>query len=174
MFFKEPIDRGLFLTAGLYLDVFMIHIRQYEARNGGPIPVRKGVAFTEWRWATFMAHLREIDRCVYFMTINQPVSYHQHIGSRYYVTIIEGVKLVHIRRYILPNNSLKERATRSGIALTIYEWNALMPKIRLLYEQLPELDCDFPCYSKVEHMNQRVCRECIPHDIELLALSGVV
>lgn len=169
--FKEPIGNDRFLTAGLYKDILNVHIRQYEMDDNSKLfPTRKGVAFNKSRWATFMRHLDDIDRSVDLLKANQPVSYYQHIGGRYYVTISKDIKCVNIRRYFLPHNSKKERPTRSGIALRLSEWESLVPKIRELQDQLPELKNAKSCYTSDDHMNQMgylSCIECNPFGLGL-------
>ena len=146
----------------------MIHIREYNVENDKPYPTKKGVVFNKTRWGTFMSHIDDIQRCVDLLKWNQPVDYHQHIGGRYYVSMVKDVKCVHIRRYFMPRNSSKERPTRCGIALRLFEWDNLMTKIPLLTERVPELKDAKPCDSALDHCNQEgylSCIECNPFGV---------
>jgi hypothetical protein len=168
--FKEAIGNNRYLTAGIYKAEIMVHVREYETGNSKLYPTRKGVAFTKVRWATFMTHFDDIDRCVELLKTDQPVEYSQHIGGKYYVTISQGMKCINIRRYFLPLNSKKERPTRSGIALRLDEWGTLATKVYELHERIPELKVARPCYASDDHANQLGylnCRECNPFALEL-------
>jgi Transcriptional Coactivator p15 (PC4) len=163
--FKEPIGNDRYLTAGMFNDALMIHIRQYDEANGKIFPTKKGASFTTVRWATFIRHIEDVDRSVDLLNANQPVDYLQHIGGRYYVAVNKDFKCVNIRRYFLPPNATKEVPTRCGISLRLTEWQALLVKVRELQELLPELKTVKPCYSSLDHSNQAGyinCAECNP------------
>jgi Transcriptional Coactivator p15 (PC4) len=142
-----------------------VHIREYDEGNGRLYPTRKGIVFTKPRWATFLLHLDDIDRCVQKLKANQEIEYYKHIGGRFYVTITKDFKCVNFRKYFLPHNATKERPTRGGISLRLSEWDQLLPKIQELHLSLPELKEAKPCYSSLDHANQMgyiSCTECNP------------
>lgn len=164
----EAIGNNRYLTANVFRDLLMIHIREYNVENGKSYPTKKGVVFNKTRWATFMSHLEDIKRCVDLLKWNEPVDYYQHIGGRYYVSMSKDVRCVHIRRYFMPLNSSKEHPTRSGIALRLDEWDTLMTKIPQLVECLPELKDAKPCDFTLDHANQEGylrCTECNPFGV---------
>jgi len=169
--FKEPIGNDRYLTVTIYRDELMVHVREYtKAANDKMFPTKKGVCFTKTRWATFRAHIDEIDRSVELLKADQSVEYSQHIGGKYYVTISRGIKCVNIRRYFLPPNCTKERPTRSGIALRLDEWETFLTKMDDLHEKLPELKVVSPCYTSENHANQLGylnCLECNPFGLDL-------
>lgn len=158
------------MTACVYRDELVIHIREYEVGNGKMYPTKKGVCFNKSRWATFRSNIDEIDRSVELLKCHQPVEYSQHIGGRYYVTISKDIMCINIRRYFLPPNSNKEHPTRSGIALRVCEWEKLVSKLDDLEKKLPELKFAIPCYASEDHANQLGylnCRECNPFGLHL-------
>ena len=169
--FKEAIGDNRYLSANMYRDELMIHVREYDIGDGKMYPTRKGVPFTKRRWATFMSHFDDIDRCVELLKADQPVEYFQHIGGKYYDTISKGIKCINIRRYFLPLNAKTERPTRSGIALRLGEWGTLASKIHELHERIPELKDVTPCYASEDHANQMGyfnCVECNPFALHLV------
>lgn len=161
------------MTASIYRDELLVHVREFQTENDRSYPTRKGVCFTKTRWAAFICHLDEIERSVELLRADQPVEYQQHIGGKYYVTIFKGIKCVNIRRFFLPPNCKKERPTRSGIALRLDEWDALVVKIDELHQKLPELKLATPCYNGEDHANQMGylnCIECNPFGLDLVTI----
>ena len=153
----------------------MIHIRQYDDCNGKLYPTKTGVSFNKTRWAMFLRQLDDMERSVDLLKASQPVDFYRHIGGRYYVSISKAFRCVNIRRYFLPPNAVKERPTRSGIALKLDEWDLLLLKIRELQECLPELKTAKPCYSRDDHANQLGylnCIECNPFALGLDAIDS--
>ena len=153
-----------------------MHIREYDEKNGKQYPSRKGVSFNKTRWAMFIRHLDDMERSVDLLRANQPVDYYQHIGGPYYASISLKFKCVNIRRYFLPPNTTKERPTRSGIAVRLDEWDALLLKIRELQERVPELKTSKPCYASDDHANQMGylnCAECNPFGLGLNTLATI-
>src|SRR6218665_4166133 len=124
--FKEPIGNNRYLTASMFREEIMVHIREYKTDNEQTFPTKKGISFTKGRWAKFRGQIDEIDRKVALLKANQHVDYAHHIGTKYYVTVTTGVKGVNFRPYFRPQNIDKERPTRGGIALRLEEWKTLV------------------------------------------------
>ena len=81
------IQRDRFLTASVYRDELLVHIREYDSSYGQMYPTKKVVTFTKPRWAKFVGEINEIDRNVELLKANQPVDYLQHLGGKYHVSI---------------------------------------------------------------------------------------
>jgi hypothetical protein len=64
-----------------YKDELMVHIREYTKGNDKLYPTRKAVVFNKCRWATFLLHLEDIDKCVQKLNVNKEEGI---IEGRYY------------------------------------------------------------------------------------------
>lgn len=142
--FHERIGRLRYLTANVFRGEPLIHIREYTLQYGKEMPTKKGVAFTEKRWACFRDYLNEITRHVDLMKAEKVVDFSQHLGGKIYVTMKTGVKCIDLRRYFLPPKGTKVLPTRSGIALRLGEWNTLLQAIENLHRKIPEFNPRYP------------------------------
>jgi hypothetical protein len=65
--FKESIGNNRYLTASVYKDELMVHIREYDNGNGKMYPTRKGASFNKTMWAMFVRHLDDINQSINFI-----------------------------------------------------------------------------------------------------------
>ena len=87
---KDSIGNDLFLTASIYRDQLLVHIREYDSCHGQMYLTIKGVTFAKPRWAIFAGEINEIYRNVELHKANQPVDYLQHLGGKYHVSVYKG------------------------------------------------------------------------------------
>ena len=128
----------------------------------------KTVSFTLNRWAHFVRQLERIDDEAKELNRQiRSVSYREHIGDGYYVSVTGGYKCVDIRRFYVPYGLTEDqvRPSRSGIALRLDEWQHLMHVVALVNEMFPMLDKAKRCIDEADHMGQLgwlACRSCHP------------
>ena len=96
---------------------------------------------------------------------DEPVSYKQHIGGGYYVSITSGFYCVDIRKFFQPYGETDVKPTRQGIALRLREWDEMRKIMDTINNAYPTLGTALPCYLGDDHLNQLgalQCRECYP------------
>ena len=95
----------------------------------------------------------------------ESVSYKQHIGGGYYVSITSGFYCVDIRKFFVPYGETDVKPTRRGIALRLWEWEDMKKIIDTINNAYPTLGTALPCYLGNDHLNQMgalQCTECYP------------
>jgi len=166
--FQEAIGPLRYLTASVYKDELLVHIREYKEEDGLVIPTRRGICFSPKRWALFRGYLDDITQQVETMKLNKPVNFSKHLGAKHFVVVRSEARCVNLRRFFVPPNTTKKVPTRIGISLRLGEWSVLLDKIDLLYDKFPELRTVKPCYADDSHMHMDVyqnCSECCPKEL---------
>ena len=107
----------------------------------------------------------EIDAKVKAMVNNEDVSYRQHIGGGYYVSVTTGFQCVDFRKFFLPYGQTEIRPSRKGVALRLSEWALMQKLVETVNSAYPVLGTTLPCYLTDDHQNQvgaLQCSECYP------------
>ncbi len=170
-YYFEPIGNGRYLTVKTFNGAMLVDIREYDQddNSGKRYPTKTGVSFPMHRWAAFVDAIDEIDRNVKALKAKQPVDFSRHIGGGYYTTVKDGYYCIDIRRYFKPSDDGKILATRKGICLRFFEWDALRKRVQDVRDKVSELANAKPCCSRDDHMSQIVyfaCNECNSFDSE--------
>jgi len=74
------------------------------------------------RWAQFRQCIEEIETNKKGLRAGASVSYKQHIGGVYYVSITSGFYRFDIRKFFVLYGEPDVKHTRRGIALRLREW----------------------------------------------------
>lgn len=123
----------------------------------------KMALFTFQRWAQFAEQFTEIDESVIKLVAKQDVRLQLHIGGGWYVSVTSGYWCVDIRKfYYLPDVGAK--ATKTGIALRLYEW-ARLKEIVGEINKIQKIAEAQPCWTDPSHFTSEgaaACRECNP------------
>ena len=117
------------------------------------------------RWASFVLMQDDIDEAVKQLLEKKAVSYFEHFGGGYYVSVSTGIPCVDLRRFY-KNDKGEIKPTKQGLALRISEWKELMNQLPLIMSFEPELLVACPCHMKESHLNDPNiilgCAECSP------------
>jgi hypothetical protein len=117
------------------------------------------------RWASFLLLQADIDESVKQLLEKKAVSYFEHFGGGYYVSVTTGISCVDLRRFYR-NDKGEIKPTRQGLALRLTEWTALMNQLPLIMSFEPELLVAYPCSMREDHLNDPnivlACQECSP------------
>jgi len=116
------------------------------------------------RWASFLLMQADIDESVKQIQEKKAVTYFEHFGGGYYVSVSTGILCVDIRRFYC-NEKGEIKPTRQGLALRLAEWNSLLDQLPLIMSFEPEL-LVCPCSMRESHVNDPnialSCQECSP------------
>ena len=86
---------------------------------------KKIATFTYPRWALLVMYFEEIDNAVSKLVKGEEeVKFQQHVGGGWYVSVTTGYRCVDIRKFFRTKDG-ENKATRTGIALHIDEWERL-------------------------------------------------
>jgi len=117
------------------------------------------------RWASFLLMQADIDDSVNQLLEKKFVSYFEHIGGAYYVSVSTGILCVDIRRFYR-NEKGEIKPSKQGFALRLAEWKALLNQLPLIMSFEPELLVVCPCSMREDHLSDPNvlldCRECSP------------
>ena len=134
-------------------------IRVYEEGT------KKIATFTFPRWSNFTMHHEEIDNAVLKLVKGEEeVKLQQHVGGGWYVSVTTGFRCVDIRKFFQAKDGSR-KATRTGIALRLEEWERLKQIAGEIKQQHPKIAEVGPCWNQGDHFNQEgafQCRECYP------------
>jgi hypothetical protein len=116
---------------------------------------KKIAKFTPQRWAQFVLILDEIAENVKSLSImDSKVTFRNHIGGKWYVSVTVGFKCVDIREFYWHREEKRPAPSKRGIALRLPEWTCLTELISHLHLQHPELAAAEPCWAGQDHYNQ--------------------
>jgi hypothetical protein len=111
---------------------------------------KKTAKFTPQRWAQY-----EIAENVKSLSIpDSKVTFRNHIGGKWYVSVTAGFKCVDIREFYWHREEKRPAPSKRGIALRLPEWTCLTELISHLHLQHPELAAAEPCWAGQDHYNQ--------------------
>lgn len=117
------------------------------------------------RWASFLLLQADIDEAVKQLQEKKFVSYFEHFGGGWYVSVSTGIWCVDLRQFYL-NEKSEIKPSKQGLALRISEWNTLMNLLPLIMSFDVDLLAVCPCSMREDHLNDRnivlACRECSP------------
>ena len=150
------IGNGRYLEASKSGDMMIIYDKQFP---------EKKIEFPMYRWATFVHTIDDIDKQVQILKDMKSVFYMCHIGGGYYVSVANGFFCVDLRKFYLNKDLDEIRASRSGIALKLKEWDSLKEAITKLHQVFPHLLSQVPCSQQSDHANHIAameCTECYP------------
>jgi hypothetical protein len=134
-------------------------IRLFE--DGSP----KAATFIYSRWAHFVEYFDEIDDAIARLVKGDAdIKLQIHIGGAWFVSVTSGFMCVDIRKfYIAPGGETK--ATKTGIAIRLSEWDRVKDIAREMKEKNPKIANAQPCWTNADHFNQEGainCPECNP------------
>jgi hypothetical protein len=152
---KLALGNGRFLTAGDFQGSIKIHIREFDEQR----PTKKGVTFSDVRWASLIFHLDSIDAAVQKLCAGEPVDFMQHIGKGLNVCVNSGYKCVNFRKFFIAADGQK-RPSPFGIALRIPEWVTLKERAHEIGDQFPDVAAAVPCFLQFTHQNLISMMEC--------------
>ena len=117
------------------------------------------------RWASFLLLQADIDEAVKQLQEKKFVSYFEHFGGGWYVSVSTGIWCVDLRQFYC-NEKSEIKPSKQGLALRISEWNTLMNLLPLIMSFDVDLLAVCPCSMREDHLNDRnivlACRECSP------------
>ena len=142
-----------------YIVVKKNEIKIFE--NGTP----KAATFIFSRWAQFVENFAEIDSAVTtLMKGETDVKLQLHIGGAWFVSVTSGFRCIDVRKfYVTPSGETK--ATRTGIAIRLSEWDRVKDIAGEMKEKNKKIADAQPCWTNADHYNQDgeiTCRECNP------------
>jgi hypothetical protein len=125
----------------------------------------KAATFIFSRWAQFVEHFSEIDDAVANLVKGEAdVKLQLHIGGAWFVSVTTGFRCVDVRKfYLTPGGETK--ATKTGIAIRLHEWDRVKNIAREIKEKHPKIADAQPCWMNADHFNQEgamACPECNP------------
>ncbi len=165
--YRAGIGNNRFLTASIFKNEILIHIREYRESDDVLYPTTKGIAFPLPRWASFVAHISTVDEAIEQLRSGADTNMRAHIGGRCMISVKTGIDRIDVRKFWMFNavDGQQERPTRSGIALNFFEWGRLKAHITDMHAHVPEAANAKPCYDGDDHANQLGfvnCLECNP------------
>jgi len=126
---------------------------------------QKSATFTPTRWASFLLCLDEIDSQLDKMFRGEEVSYRNHYGGGWHVSVTSGFQCVDLRKFYIPFGEKTVKPTKTGIALRLTEWAVFKEEVQALHRDNPIVANFVPCFLSQDHTNLesiRACRECNP------------
>jgi len=99
---------------------------------------QKSAAFTPARWASFLLCMDEIDRQLEKMFQGEEVTYRNHYGGGWHVSVISGFQSVDLRKFYIPFGEKTAKPTETGIALRLNEWPVFKEAVQALHRENPE------------------------------------
>jgi len=90
----------------------------------------------------------------------ESVSYKQHIGGGYYVSITSGFYCVDIRKFFVPYDETDVKPTRRGMALRLREWEDMKKIIDTVNNSYPTFSTALPGYLEDDHLNHLAALQC--------------
>jgi len=112
-----------------------------------------------------MRRFDDIDQSLNELREHLYVKYMVHIGGGWYISITAGFWCVDIRKFYVRYDEIRERPTKTGLALRLREWDELKNIIEFIHKSHPQLAVAKPCYEGDDHANQLSalsCNECYP------------
>lgn len=163
------IGNGCYVVAKSYNDEMLIHIRKYEKRFDGSLyPTKKGIALNLEKWKKLEEwKSAQIDSSIEEYKNFEKVDYMAHLGSNYHVSLCNAFPLVNIRRWFLPEDEQEIKPTRTGISLTLPQWEKLKMAMTVVRDILgDELEKVSFCELSDSHLGQMgylTCSNCNPN-----------
>ena len=124
----------------------------------------KAATFTYPRWAQFVENFDDVDNAVSKLVKGEEVSVRLHIGGAWHVSVTTGYRCVDIRQFYLAKDG-STKATRTGIALRLPEWDRMKQVVDEMKANHPKVANAVPCWTQTDHFNQEaalMCSECNP------------
>ena len=142
-----------------------IHFRQYQQDGkGGSYPTKVGIALTPTRFMVLLSAIDSIKSNVERLRNREPnVMCKIHIGGGVFVSLSSDFLAVNIRRFFQPEGEITPHPTKKGLALRIYEWDALVAQLGDI-SKLVDSD-EKPCFERLDHIDPTTrfhCKECNP------------
>lgn len=125
----------------------------------------KSATFTYPRWAQFVEYIDDVDNAVAKLMKEEQVAIRMHIGGAWHVSVTTGYRCVDIRRFYMAKDG-STKATRTGIALRLPEWDRIKQVVSEIKEKHPKVANSAPCWTQSDHFNQigaLMCSECNPY-----------
>lgn len=126
---------------------------------------KKAATFTYPRWSNFSMYFEEIDNAVSkLIKGEEEVKLQLHVGGGWYVSVTTGYRCVDIRKFFRTRDGTN-KASRTGIALRLDEWERLKQTAGEIKQHHPKIEEAQPCWTQTDHYNQEGafrCRECHP------------
>ena len=110
---EYALGNNRFLTATHFNGERIVHLREYEERNGQRYATRKGVSFDKNRFAAFVSQLKAIDEARKYVEKNVNSSKVIHIGGRLYATVKSDIRCIDIRQILLRDRETITYASRN-------------------------------------------------------------
>ena len=125
----------------------------------------KSATFVFSRWAQFVEYFDEIDNSLGKLIKGETdVKLQLHIGGGWFVSVTSGFRCVDVRKFfITPSNEIK--ATKSGFAIRLPEWDRIKEVAKDMKENHPKIAEAQPCWTRLGHFTPEgatACRECNP------------
>ena len=123
--------------------------------------------FARWECLT-RVYVPLIEEAVKQLEAGLDVSYRQHIGGKWYVSVTKGYACVDFREFYW-HPLIGEKPTKRGIALRLYEWKKLVEILSEIQKQNPALGKTPTCWDLLDHNDPEVmknCAECNPFQFE--------
>lgn len=114
---------NIYVTAQHYKEDILIHVRKYE---DGPmekkIPTKTGATIPIHRLKGFIESIDDTDEAIKKFIQDKSFSFRKEFGANWCVTL-EKYPLINIRRWFRLPSTEEMLPTKSGIALTFFQWN---------------------------------------------------
>ena len=145
------------------------------AKNNNELRVEEkdsteSTTFTPSRWASFLLCLDEIDCQLEKFVTGKNVTYRNHYGGGWYVSVTSGFNCIDLRKFYMPVGETEWKPTRTGIALRLSEWPTFRSLIDTIQRDHPIVANFTPCFLNQDHTTTegiQTCRECNPHTLTL-------
>ena len=111
------------------------------------------------------ATLLEIQENLFKLRDAEFLQYQRHVGGGWFVSITSGFPCVDIRRFYMTSTpiDLKEKATKSGLAIRLREWINFVAAIHAMKAENPQLAEIQPCGIHPNQEETMRCAECNPY-----------
>jgi hypothetical protein len=164
------LGNNRFLTATHFNGDRIVHLREYEEKNGKKYATRKGVSFDKSRFASFVSKLDAIDEARKFVDENVKMLKIVHIGGNLYATVKSDVRCIDLRYFFF--NTDRVIPTRRGIGIRRGEWELVKQYAKEMKEKIPDLKSAQPCH--LDHKKAESCNGCNPFSSAVQLLTHTV
>jgi len=113
---------------------------------------KKEAVFTSVRWASFLLCLDEIDNHLCKLTQGEDLTYQNHYGGGWYVSLTKGFQCIDLRKFYMLFGETTCKPSRTGIALRLGEWTPFKQAIANLHnDDNPKIANFTPCFYTEDH-----------------------
>ena len=144
-----------------------LDIRKYQVYGEMKYPTKAGISLSLPRIVNLLAVWEELKTNFDIVRSHKAgIKFNSHLGGNVYVSTESGVYNVNIRKWWLPANSSNLAPSKTGIALTLGQWQTLTEQMDTIRNHLKLSDLT-PCYEKDDHKDDGwiYCTECNPDEL---------